>query len=151
MLQSELHFTHTYARGHAPLHRGTAALGAECGWARMGVSTGEPAAIRNMDEMKGKRMNHSVSGETHESYIVSADLTDSTRISLPEDPQFQVPETPLCRGARCEPWWGGSPGRSLPALPPVPAPRCHPGSPLHPDMGKLSSSSRRCRTRTWRR
>ena len=68
-------------------------------------------------EMKGKRMNHSVSGETHESYIVSADLTDPTRISLPAKPQSQVSKIPLHRGARWEPWWGGTPGRSLPATP----------------------------------
>lgn len=43
---------------------------------------GEPGgALGSTDEMKGKRMNHTVSGETHESYIVSADLTDPTRIS----------------------------------------------------------------------
>lgn len=84
-------------------------------------------------------MNHSVSGETHESYIVSADWTDSTRISLPADPQFQVPKTPC---ARCEPWWGDTPGRSLP---PIPAPPFRPGSPLLPEVGKPSSSSHRCK------
>lgn len=43
---------------------------------------GEPGgALGSTGEMKGKRMNHTVSGETHESYIVSADLTDPTRIS----------------------------------------------------------------------
>lgn len=94
MLQSELHFTDTYGRGRARLHRGAAALGAECGWVRVGAGAGELAVIGSMDEMKGKRMNHDVSGETHESHLVSADLTHSTRISLPVDPQFQVPETP---------------------------------------------------------
>lgn len=66
------------ACGLAPGHPGAADPAGEGGeWA-----LGEPGgALGSTGEMKGKRMNHTVSGETHESYIVSADLTDPTRIS----------------------------------------------------------------------
>lgn len=77
--------------------------------------------------MKGKRMNQRVSGDTHESRIVSAHLTGSARAALPANSQFRLPERPPCRcelggtprqgpsGFRSHPHMGSSaPGPALP-------------------------------------
>lgn len=66
------------ACGLAPGHPGAADPAGEGGERALGEPGG---TLGSTGEMKGKRMNHTVSGETHESYIVSADLTDPTRIS----------------------------------------------------------------------
>lgn len=74
--------------------------------------------------MKGKRMNQRVSGDTHESRIVSAHLTGSARAALPANSQFRLPERPPCH---CE-LGGDTPARSLWLPFPSPHGKLSPGS-----------------------